>query len=45
MRAFSAVYIILSLVLNFMYGSLTTLLLACLSFPLVFVLIRKRKKQ
>jgi hypothetical protein len=44
MRAFYIVYIILSLALNFIFNSLTTLLLAFLSFPMVLYLVRSRKK-
>lgn len=44
MRTVSIVYIILSLALNFIYNSLTTLLLAFLSFPLLLLLIRRKKK-
>jgi hypothetical protein len=44
MRTVSIAYIILSLLLNFIYNSLTTLLLAFVSFPLVLLLIRKKKK-
>lgn len=44
MRTVSIAYIIISLALNFIYNSLTTLLLAFLSFPLLLLLIRRRKK-
>jgi hypothetical protein len=44
MRAFYIVYIILSLSLNFIFNSLTTLLLAFIAFPMVLHLVRRRKK-
>jgi hypothetical protein len=44
MRTVSIIYIIVSLTLNFIYNSLTTLLLAFVSFPLVLLLIRRKKK-
>lgn len=44
MRTVSIVYIIISLVMNFIYNSLTTLLLAFVSFPLLLLLIRRKKK-
>lgn len=43
MRVFYIVYIVLSLVLNFIFNSLTTLLLAFLAFPMVLLLVRSRK--
>ena len=43
MRVFYIVYIILSLVLNFVFNSLTTLLLAFLAFPMVVLLVRSKK--
>ena len=45
MRAFYIVYIILSLALNFIFNSLTTLLLAFLAFPMVLVLVRSKKRS
>lgn len=44
MRTVSIVYIVLSLLLNFIYNSLTTLLMAFISFPLVLLLIRSKRK-
>lgn len=44
MRVVSIAYIILSLLLNFIYNSLTTLLLAFVSFPLVLLLVHKKRK-
>jgi hypothetical protein len=44
MRVFYIVYIILSLVLNFVFNSLTTLLLAFLAFPMVLLLVRSKKR-
>ena len=44
MRTVSIAYIIISLALNFIYNSLTTLLLAFLAFPLVLLLTRRKKK-
>ena len=44
MRTVAIAYIIIALTMNFIYNSLTTLLLAFLSFPLVLLLIRRKKK-
>jgi hypothetical protein len=43
MRVFYIVYIILSLALNFIFNSLTTLLLAIVAFPMVLLLVRSKK--
>jgi len=44
MRAFYIVYIIVSLLLNFIFNSLTTLVLAFIAFPMVLHLVRSRRK-